>query len=68
MHVGLSSNQLIEIARGPNNFFDKALIHGIATMFEECDADPAIRSWPSPQPCLMQLISAARCLSPVCHF
>ena len=35
---------VVEICRAPNNFFDEALIRELATVFEESDADPDIRS------------------------
>lgn len=34
---------VVEIGRGPHNFFDKALIGELAAAFEQCDADPGIR-------------------------
>lgn len=37
-HVGL-----VEICRGPNNYFDIGLIRDLATVFEAFDADPAVR-------------------------
>jgi 2-(1,2-epoxy-1,2-dihydrophenyl)acetyl-CoA isomerase len=34
----------VEIQRGPNNFFDKALIAGLSAAFEALDADPRCRA------------------------
>jgi enoyl-CoA hydratase/carnithine racemase len=38
-HVGIA-----EICRAPNNYFDMALIAGLAEAFEQFDADPAVRA------------------------
>jgi enoyl-CoA hydratase/carnithine racemase len=35
---------ILEIRRGPNNFFDAVLIGDLAEALERCDADPAIRA------------------------
>jgi enoyl-CoA hydratase/carnithine racemase len=35
---------LVEIDRPPNNFFDVALIEGLADVFEELDAEPEVRA------------------------
>jgi len=35
---------LVEINRPPNNFFDVALIEGLAEVFEELDAEPEVRA------------------------